>query len=38
VQGSGEESVFSASQLEQLTSAAKSGIEQLLAIQKSALE
>ena len=37
VQGSGEESVFSASQLEQLTSAAKSGIEQLLAIQKNAL-
>ena len=37
VQGSGEESVFSASQLEQLTSAAKSGIDQLLAIQKNAL-
>ena len=37
VQGSGEESVFSATQLEQLTSAAKSGIEQLLAIQNSAL-
>jgi ribonuclease PH len=37
VQGSGEESVFSPAQLEQLTAAAKSGIEQLLAIQKSAL-
>jgi ribonuclease PH len=37
VQGSGEESVFSPAQLEQLTSAAKSGIEQILAIQKSAL-
>jgi len=37
VQGSGEESVFSPAQLEELTSAAKSGIEQLLAIQKNAL-
>jgi ribonuclease PH len=37
VQGSGEESVFSATQLEQLTTAAKSGIEQILTIQKNAL-
>ena len=37
VQGSGEESVFSPAQLEQLTSAAKSGVEQILTIQKNAL-
>lgn len=37
VQGSGEESVFSASQFEQLTSAARVGIEQILEIQKNAL-
>ncbi len=37
VQGSGEESIFSPAQLEQLTAAAKSGIEQILTIQKNAL-
>jgi ribonuclease PH len=37
VQGSGEESVFSPAQLVQLTAAAKSGIEQILTIQKNAL-
>jgi ribonuclease PH len=37
VQGSGEESVFSAAQFEQLTAAARGGIEQILAIQKNAL-
>lgn len=37
VQGSGEEHVFSSSQLDQMLAAAKSGITQLLDIQKSAL-
>ena len=37
LQGSGEESVFSATQLEQLTTAARAGIEQILEIQKKAL-
>jgi ribonuclease PH len=37
VQGSGEESVFSAAQFEHLTAAARGGIEQILAIQKNAL-
>jgi ribonuclease PH len=37
VQGSGEEHVFSSAQLDQMLSAAKNGITQLLEIQKSAL-
>lgn len=37
VQGSGEEHVFSSTQLDQMLSAAKNGITQLLEIQKSAL-
>lgn len=38
VQGSGEENVFSASQLEGMVAAARDGISQLLEIQKAALD
>jgi ribonuclease PH len=37
VQGSGEESVFSAAQLAELTEAARLGVIQLLEIQKNAI-
>jgi ribonuclease PH len=38
VQGSGEENVFSAAQLEGMVAAARDGISQLLELQKAALD